>query len=93
MADRLCVEQAKRVAIDPSLVHRERYTGPDMVTPNAPAGTYSAYPSPSSITLYKAGEGYPTFDAAKAKVYFDRVNDTVASLIEDIIRKWNLAGV
>ena len=29
-------------AIDPTLVHRERYTGPEMVTPNAPAGTYSA---------------------------------------------------
>ncbi len=86
-------ETAFMQAIDPALVHRERYTGPDMVTPNAPAGTYSAYPSPSSITLYKAGEGYPTFDAAKAKVYFDRVNDKVASLVEDIIRKWNLAGV
>ena len=86
-------ETAFMQAIDPSLVHRARYTGADMVTPNPPAGTYSAYPSPSSITLYKAGEGYPTFDAAKAKIYFDRVNDKVAALIEDIIRKWNLAGV
>ena len=86
-------ETAFMQAIDPALVHRERYTGPDMVTPNAPPGTYSAYPAPSSITLYKAGEGYPTFDAAKAKIYFDRVNDKVASLIEDIIKKWNLAGV
>jgi creatinine amidohydrolase len=86
-------ETAFMQAIDPTLVHRQRYTGPDMVTPNAPAGTYSAYPSPSSITLYKAGEGYPTFDEAKAKLYFQRVNDKVAALIEDIIRKWNLAGV
>ena len=86
-------ETAFMQAIDPSLVHRERYTGPDMVTPNAAPGTYSAYPSPSSITLYKAGEGYPTFDEAKAKLYFERVNDKVAALIEDIIRKWNLAGV
>src|SRR5688572_21156208 len=41
-------ETAFMQAIDPSLVHRERYTGPEMVTPNPPAGTYSAYPSPSS---------------------------------------------
>src|SRR5688500_9417210 len=86
-------ETAFMQAIDPSLVHRARYTGPDMVTPNAPAGTYSAYPSPSSITLYKAGEGYPTFDEAKAKIYFDRVNDKVAAPVEDIIRKWTLAAV
>lgn len=86
-------ETAFMQAIDPALVHRDRYTGPAMVTPNAPAGTYSAYPSPSSITLYKAGEGYPTFNAATARVYFERVNDRVAALIEDIIRKWNLAGV
>ena len=80
-------------AIDPSLVLRERYTGPEMVTPNAAPGTYSAYPAPSSITLYKAGEGYPTFDEAKAKLYFQRVTEKVAALVEDIIRKWNLAGV
>jgi len=86
-------ETAFMQAIDPALVHRERYTGPEMVTPNAPPGTYSAYPSPSSITLYKAGEGYPTFDEAKAKLYFERVNEKVAALVEDIIRKWNLAGV
>ena len=86
-------ETAFMQAIDPSLVLRDRYTGPEMVTPNAPAGTYSAYPSPSSITLYKAGEGYPTFDEAKAKLYFARVNEKVAVLVEEIIRKWNLAGV
>lgn len=86
-------ETAFMQAIDPSLVHRDRYTGAEMVTPNAAAGTYSAYPSPSSITLYKAGEGYPTFDEAKAKLYFERVNEKVAVLIEDIIRKWDLAGV
>jgi len=86
-------ETAFMQAIDPALVHRARYTGPEMVTPNAPAGTYSAYPAPSSITLYKAGEGYPTFDESKAKEYFARVNDKVASLVEEIIRKWNLAGV
>lgn len=86
-------ETAFMQAIDPALVHRERYTGPDMVTPNAAPGTYSAYPAPSSITLYKAGEGYPTFDPVKARQYFDRVNEKVASLVEEIIRKWNLAGI
>jgi creatinine amidohydrolase len=83
-------ENAFMLAIDPSLVHKERYTGPEMTTANPAGGTWSAYPSPSSIGLYKAGQGYPKFDPAKAKVYFERVNDKIAGLIEETIRKWNL---
>jgi len=86
-------ENAFMLAIDPSLVHRERYTGPEMTTANAAAGTWSAYPSPSSIGLYKEGQGFPKFDPVKAKTYFDRVNDKVAKLVEEMIRKWDLAGV
>lgn len=29
----------------------------------------------------------------KAKTYFARVNEKLARLVQDIIRKWNLAGV
>ncbi len=77
-------------AIDPSLVHRKRYTGPDMTTAYPAAGTWSAYPTPSSIGLYKEGQGFPRFDEGKAKQYFSRVNDKMAKLIEETIRKWNM---
>jgi creatinine amidohydrolase len=83
-------ENAFMMAIDPALVHKERYS-PEMATPNPPPATWSAYPSPSSIGLYQPGQGYPKFDLDKAKTYFKRVNDKVAQLIEDTIRKWNLA--
>lgn len=85
-------ENAFMMAIDPSLVHRDRYS-PDMATPNPAPGTWSAYPNPSSIGLYKAGEGYPTFNLAKAKEYYAKVNDKVANLVQEIIRKWDMAGL
>jgi creatinine amidohydrolase len=83
-------ENAFMLAIDPTLVHKERYTGPDMTTANPAAGAWSAYPSPSSIGLYKEGQGFPKFDAVKAKQYFERVNDKIGKLVEDTIRKWNM---
>jgi len=83
-------ETAFVMAIDPALVHKERYTGPDMTTANPAAGTWSAYPTPSSIGLYKEGQGYPKFDPVKAKTYFDRVNDKMGKLVEETIRKWNM---
>jgi creatinine amidohydrolase len=43
--------------------------------------------------LYKAGQGYPLFDEAKAKTYFTRVNEKVAALIAETIKKWDLAGL
>jgi creatinine amidohydrolase len=85
-------ENAFIMAIDPSLVHRERYSQ-DMVTANPSPGTWSAYPNPSSITLYKEGQGYPKFDLAKAKMYFAKVNEKVTKLIQETIRKWDLAGL
>ena len=85
-------ENAFMMAIDPTLSHQERYS-PEMATANPPAGAWSAYPNPSSIGLYKEGQGYPTFDVKKAKVYYTKVVDKVGKLIEDTIRKWNLAGL
>ena len=84
-------ETAFIMAIDPTLVHPERYT-PDLATANPAPNTWIAYPHPSSIGLYKEGEGHPAFDAAKAKVYFARVNEKVARLVEETIRKWDLAA-
>ena len=79
-------------AIDPKLVHKDRYSD-EMATPNPAAGTYSAYPSPSSIGLYKEGQGYVKFDQAKADEYFTKVTQKVAKLILDVRRKWDMAGL
>jgi creatinine amidohydrolase len=85
-------ENAFLLAIDPTLVHKERYS-PEMATANPAPGTWSAYPNPSSIGLYKEGQGYPTFNLAKAKEYYTKVNAKVATLIQEIIRKWDMAGL
>jgi len=79
-------------AIDPTLVHPERYNA-DLATPYPPAGTWSATPFPSSIGLYQKGQGYPKFDQKKADLYFLKVTDKVANLVNEVVRKWNLAGL
>jgi creatinine amidohydrolase len=80
-------------AIDPTLVHRERYKGPEMTTAIPPAGTWTAVPFPSSIELYQKGQGYPVFDQAKADLYYKKVTDKVANLVVDTVKKWDLAGL
>jgi creatinine amidohydrolase len=85
-------ETAYVMAIDPALVQKERYDS-EMATPLPAPNTWTAYPFPSSIMLYKKGQGYPKFDPEKAKTYFVKVNDKIARLIEDTIRKWDLAGL
>lgn len=79
-------------AIDPSLVHPEKYKD-ELATPYPAAGTWSAVPFPSSIGLYQKGQGYPKFDQKKADEYFQKVTDKVAALIEEVVKKWDLAGV
>jgi creatinine amidohydrolase len=64
-----------------------------MTTAIPAPNTWSAYPFPSSILLYKEGEGYPTFDSDKARTFFNKVNDKIARLIEDTIQKWDLANL
>ena len=80
-------------AIDPTLVHPEKYTGPEMTTAYPTPGTWSAMPFPSSIGLYQKGQGFPKFDQAKADLYYRKVTDKVANLIIDVIKKWDLAGL
>lgn len=80
-------------AIDPTLVHPEKYTGPEMTTANPAPGTWSAVPSPSSIGLYQRGQGFPKFDKARADLYYKKVTDKVANLIVEIVKKWDLAGL
>ena len=86
-------ETAFMLAVDPSLVQQDRYSGPEMSTAIPAPNTWSAYPFPSSILLYKEGEGHPVFDRATARKYFDKVNDKIAGLVEDTIKKWDLAGL
>lgn len=85
-------ETAYIQAFLPAFVHPERYK-PEMASPNAPAGAYTAVPVVSTILLYEPGQGYPNFDAAQAKEYFRKVNDRVAELVLDTVAKWDAAGV
>lgn len=79
------------LAVRPDLVHAELYTGPAMTTPRGEGWT--AYPFPSSILLYRAGEGHPDFDRAKARRYFDATVDRLAEVIRDVISKWDSANL
>jgi creatinine amidohydrolase len=85
-------ETAMIQAIDPKLVHPERYSDA-LATPNPAPGTWSAYPQPSSIMLYRAGQGYVKFDQAKAAAYFEAVTAKIAALVEDTVAKWDRAGI
>jgi creatinine amidohydrolase len=85
-------ETAYVMAIDPLLVQKRNYK-PDMATAMPAPNTWSAYPFPSTIILYKEGQGYPRFDPEKAKIYFAKVNDKIARLIQETIRKWDTAEV
>jgi len=80
-------------AIDPTLVHPEKYTGADMTTAYPAAGTWSAVPFPSSVGLYQKGQGFPKFDQAKADLYYKKVTDKVANLILEVVKKWDMAGL
>ncbi|MCL4523281.1 MAG: creatininase family protein [Acidobacteria bacterium] len=80
-------------AINPKLVHKELYTGKDMTTANPAPGTWSAVPAPSTIGLYKEGQGWPKdFDQAKADEYYKKVIAKVKALVQDILKKWEMAG-
>jgi creatinine amidohydrolase len=85
-------ETAYIQAVVPEHIHPERYR-PEMATPNPKSNAWSAFPVPSSILLYQEGQGYPTFDAGQAKAYFEKVNAKVVTLVKDIIRKWDKAGL
>lgn len=77
-------------AIDPTLVRKELYKD-DLATPYPAAGTWSAAPFPSSIGLYQKNQGYPKFDQKKADEYYKKVTEKVANLINEIVRKWDMA--
>jgi creatinine amidohydrolase len=85
-------ETAYIQAFLPGHIHPERFTK-DMASPMAPSGSVFAVPSTSSIMLYEKGQGYPTFNAEQAREYFKKVNDRVAELVLDTVKKWDAAGL
>lgn len=85
-------ETAYIQAINPSLVHKEKYNS-DMATAYPAKGTWAATPFPSSIGLYQEGQGYPNFNQEQADEYFKKVNAKIAGLIQETIRKWDMAGL
>ena len=83
-------ESAYVQAIVPEHIHAGQYS--DEMTTAYPSGSsWFAVPFPSSIGLYEAGQGFPTFDAKQAREYFEKVNKRVGDLVEDVISKWDLA--
>ncbi|HBY64083.1 MAG TPA: creatininase [Solibacterales bacterium] len=85
-------ENAFIQAIDPKLVRRELYRD-SLAMPRAPAGSWTAYPFPASIILYQPNQGYVKFDETKAKQYFAAVVDKIGELIQDVVARWNEAGI
>ena len=85
-------ENAFIQAIDPSLVHEDKYSD-KLATPYPQNGSWAATPFPSSIGLYKEGEGYIKFDQKLADEYYEKVTDKLADFIVKIKAKWDLAGL
>ena len=85
-------ETAFLQAIDRRLVHPARYKE-SLATARPPAGTWAAFPFPSSIILYQPGQGYPKFDQAKADAYFAAVAEKMTALVQETIVKWDAAGL
>lgn len=85
-------ENAFIQAIDRKLVHPERYKD-SLAEPRPVAGTFSAYPSPTSIILYQPKQGYVRFDQTKADAYYKAVIEKMTALAKDTIATWDRAGL
>jgi creatinine amidohydrolase len=79
-------------AVDPKLVHPERYT-PKLETPRPATGTWYAFPFPTPVILYQPGQGSVRFDEAKARQYFDAVVERMSALTNETVAKWDAAGL
>lgn len=79
-------------AIDPRLVQQSRYAD-RLALPRPAEGSWSAYPFPATIILYQPGQGYVRFDPAKAKAYYEAVVEKMTALVQDVIARWDQAGV
>ncbi|RKY83019.1 creatininase family protein [candidate division KSB1 bacterium] len=83
-------ENSMVLAINPELVKKERYSK-NLTT--ILDNTYSAFPSPAPIILYKKGEGYLKFNKKKAEEYYNKVKEKITQLIKNTINKWDLMGL
>jgi len=79
-------ETAMVQAIDETLVDKTAYDK-EMAYYFHPGA--NVYPVPGSILLYKENEGFPNFDADKARQFQARVFTKVEHLVTQIIAKWN----
>ena len=79
-------------SVDRKLVHPERYKDA-LAMPRPAEGSWSAYPFPSTIILYKPGEGYVRFDQQKADAYYQAVVERMSQLVTDTIARWDQAGI
>ncbi len=77
-------------AIDRTLVDKTKYKK-GMTTAYPQGSAWSATPFPSSIGLYKSGQGFPKFDQKKSDEYFRKVNDKIAKFIIEVKQKWDKA--
>lgn len=85
-------ETGYMITIMPERILSEKYNK-ELASPYPPKGTWTAFPFPSSIGLYEPGQGYPDFDKNKAKMFREKVNNKIINLINDVIDKWNKAGL
>jgi len=78
-------ETAMVLAADASLVKEEQCKN---VKPYLVRDGTFAYPNPSTILLYKSGEGEPVFDAKIAKKFADAVIKHLESYILEVVELW-----
>jgi len=83
-------ETAMVMAIDPALVDEATYD-PELAYTFVSGA--DVYPVPGSILLYKEGEGYPEYDADKARQYKAKVIDTVGDFVEMVLGRWHKFGL
>lgn len=73
------------LAIDEKLVQRKRLR---KVKGRLFRNGVVAHPFPSSLILYKEGEGMPVFDREKADAFLSKVADKVKKAIREVMEGW-----
>ena len=83
-------ETAMVQAVDSDLVDADAYD-PEMAYYFRPGA--DVYPVPGTILLFKEGEGYPEFDAGRAKEYHGKVIAEVGEFVEMVLARWRKCGL
>lgn len=77
-------------AIDPALVDETEFSR-EMGYHMKPGA--DIFPAAGTIILYESEQGYPTFDPAQSEKYLQKMTSLVGDFIEDILRRWQKAGI